>query len=180
MEGTSNDAAATFETATAHIPSEVSGGEPQQSQALPAPEQIGWTPALVADQFRGVFALLSVLRHPLKHWDIPDEKILHLGAAWTPIFIRWVPFGAEAAWLSDLMMWIGAIGALKEVAGAAIVAELQLLKASREKQQRGRAPSSPASTQTDSSGESSSLPESGAPENLGSSSESSATVEHAF
>jgi hypothetical protein len=169
-----SSAQSSFLNDTANLPAEVA---PEIDGAGVAPaaaavQVTGWTADSVAEQFSGMFTLISVIAPALrpgpgKHWQIPAEDTRRLGDAYLPIFIKHVPYGTGAPpWLADAIMWIGAIGATKEIVWPALQIELQLLRESKKKKQPSADPSFPESTQTETSAGSSSSPASAEVENL--------------
>lgn len=170
-----------FLNATAHVPAEVRDDHAQEFAGVnaPAPAAIGaiaaegWTEFEIAALFNGLFTLLILSRAfvPIggEHWNIPADKVQHLARAWLPIFIKHVPWEkGDKSWLPELLMWLGAIGALKTVCGDAIRIEIANLRSERlkaiQRQRSTTAGSTTENTETAMSPGSSSSPASGSQE----------------
>jgi hypothetical protein len=148
---------ADFLNATKHVPGEVKDDHTRDFAEMNGPRIIdaggepGWTATEVAAVFSGVFTLLVVANvvtpYGGEHWNIPEDKTQTLGRAWLPIFKRHVPYmpeGSDGAWIPTLLMWVGALGAIKLVCGDAIKIELknfqlEKLKAAAAAQKRASA-----------------------------------------
>jgi hypothetical protein len=172
---------ADFLSATEHVPgevkedhrndfSEMTGGA---GRIIDAGAEPGWTVPEVAAVFNGLFPLLVVAKivSPVggEHWDIPEEKTLQLGRAFLPIFKKHVPYGeGKDLWHTEVLMWIGALGAIKMVCGDAIRVEIENFRLEKlkaiQKQRSTMAKSTTESTGTGTSPESSSSPANANPE----------------
>jgi hypothetical protein len=172
---------ADFLNATAHVPGEVKDDNRNDFAEIAGAGRIidatgaadGWSAPEVAAVFSGIFTMLVVANVVTtfggEHWNIPEEKTLVLGRAFLPIFKKHVPYGGgDESWLPELLMWVGALGAIKLVCGDAIRIEMtnfRLEKLKAIQQQRSTtARSTTASTATATSPGSSSSPANGSPE----------------